>query len=284
MSDLAPFEVLHDAATGDDQPLPARLLALYGPLRFPLEDGRPHVIANFVATLDGVVSLGLPGMAGGGEISGFNQHDRLLMAILRAVSDAIVVGAGTQRAAPPHLWTAEYVFPALAETFGALRAALGKREPPLTVVVTASGEVDLELPVFRSGQTRCLILTTDGGLARLADRLLPTWVSVRSAGSERRVSARRILEAVSAVQPCRVILTEGGPRLLADFFAEACLDELFLTIAPQVAGRDAATERPGLVMGRSFAPSRPIWGRVVSLRRAGDHLFVRYAFDSNRRA
>jgi hypothetical protein len=39
---------------------------------------RPYVFANFVSTLDGAVSLGIPGKSGGGEISGFNRHDRAL--------------------------------------------------------------------------------------------------------------------------------------------------------------------------------------------------------------
>jgi riboflavin biosynthesis pyrimidine reductase len=65
---------------------------------------------------------------------------------------------------------------------------------------------------------------------------------------------------------------------MGDFFAEQCLDELFLTLAPQVAGRDAARDRPGLVAGHSFAPERPLWGTLVGVKRAGSHLFLRYAF------
>ena len=60
------------------------------------------------------------------------------------------------------------------------------------------------------------------------------------------------------------------------------LDELFLTLAPQVAGRDASAERPGLVEGRIFAPDTPVWGELVEVRRAGEHLFLRYAFPSGR--
>jgi riboflavin biosynthesis pyrimidine reductase len=65
---------------------------------------------------------------------------------------------------------------------------------------------------------------------------------------------------------------------LGDFFAEGCLDELFLTLAPQVAGRDGSVERPGLVAGRRFAPEQPLWGTLVGVRRGGSHLFLRYAF------
>ena len=73
------------------------------------------------------------------------------------------------------------------------------------------------------------------------------------------------------------------PRgLMGDFFAEQALDELFLTLAPQIAGRDGQAERPGLVMGKQFAPEHPLWGTLVSVKRAGSHLFLRYAFPAGR--
>ena len=36
------------------------------------------------------------------------------------------------------------------------------------------------------------------------------------------------------------------------------LDELSLTLAPQVFGRDASVERPGLVAGKQFAPEHSV--------------------------
>jgi riboflavin biosynthesis pyrimidine reductase len=89
----------------------------------------------------------------------------------------------------------------------------------------------------------------------------------------------RILEAVSAVRQSDVILLEGGPQLIGDFFAENCLDELFLTLAPQVAGRDNSSERPGLVAGQRFAPEHPIWGTLASVKRGWSHLFLPYTFE-----
>ena len=75
----------------------------------------PHVVSNFVTSLDGVVSLGVAGQAGGGPISGFNAHDRMVMGLLRALADAVVVGAGTLRSVPEHLWTADFACPMFAE-------------------------------------------------------------------------------------------------------------------------------------------------------------------------
>jgi riboflavin biosynthesis pyrimidine reductase len=93
-----------------------------------------------------------------------------------------------------------------------------------------------------------------------------------------RLSARSILGVVARVRPSDLILVEGGPHLLGDFFAEQCLDEQFLTLAPQVAGRNGSPARPGLVAGKRFAPEHPLWGTLVGVKRGGSHLFLRYAF------
>ena len=62
------------------------------------------------------------------------------------------------------------------------------------------------------------------------------------------------------------------------FVAERCLDELFLTTAPQIAGRDDAVMRPGFVHGRTFAPADPRWGELLGVKRSESHLFLRYGF------
>ena len=78
-----------------------------GELTVELAADRPTVVANFVSTLDGVVALGSSeNNAGGGEISGFSDADRFMMALLRALADVVVVGAGTVRVGRRHVWTA----------------------------------------------------------------------------------------------------------------------------------------------------------------------------------
>jgi riboflavin biosynthesis pyrimidine reductase len=279
MSTPDPLETLYQVQHGADLPLPATLAALYGRLQFPAHAGQPYVIGNFVTTLDGVVSLGVPGQSGGGEISGFNQHDRMVMGLMRAVADAVVVGAGTLRAVPRHIWSAEYVCPALADEYRQLRSALGKVEPALTVIVTASGTIDLALPVFESSDVPVLIVTTQEGAQRIRTHALGPLVQVAAVAHAGLLSAQAIVEAVSAVRHCEIILVEGGPQLMGDFFAEQRLDELFLTLAPQVAGRDASSDRPGLVADKRFAPEHPIWGVLVGVKRGGSHLFLRYAIE-----
>jgi riboflavin biosynthesis pyrimidine reductase len=275
---MTPLESLIDQAGGDGFPLPPALATLYGPLRFPLRKGRPYVIGNFVTTMDGVASLSAPGLAGGGPISGSNPHDRMVMGLLRSVADAVIVGAGTLRSVPNHLWTAEHIYPPLSDAYRKLRVASGKQASPLNVIVTARGEIDLDLPVFRSGAVMALIVTTPEGARRLRERDLPASVVIGEVEGGGMIGAREVLSAVGRILPCEIVVAEGGPRLMGDFFAGKCLDELFLTLAPQVAGRDGSVERPGFVAGKRFGPERPLWGTLVGVKRAGSHLFLRYSF------
>jgi riboflavin biosynthesis pyrimidine reductase len=284
MTALAPLDSLYERTPdrGVDVPLPPELGALYGRLQFPLHSGRPYLIGNFVETIDGVVSLNAPGQSGGNEISGFNQHDRMVMGILRAVADTIVVGAGTHRAAPDHLWTAEFIYPPLADIYRELRTTLGKPGPPLNVIVTASGEIDQTLPVFQSGQVPVLLVTTDQGASRLRRQEWPASVQIATVPGAGRLGGRAILDVLEHFRSSDIILVEGGPQFMGSLFAEHCLDELFLTLAPQMAGRDGSVERPGVVAGQTFAPEHPLWGTLAGVRRAGSHLFLRYAFETAR--
>src|SRR5690348_8274794 len=155
---IDPFDVLYEA----DLPryrLPDELAHLYGSLGFA---GRV-VYSNFVESLDGVVTLGSKPSAGS-EISGRNQADRFLMALLRACADAVLLGAGTLRATPGHQWTAEHVFPDLASQFGELRSLLGRKPRPRLVLLTASGNVPISHPAVIAGAS---IVTTAEGAAAL---------------------------------------------------------------------------------------------------------------------
>src|ERR1700680_3828637 len=134
--------MLFEASPGADVALSPALARAYGRLAVALTDDRPHVMANFVETLDGVVSLGIPGKAGGGPISGSNRYDRLVLGLLRSVADAIVVRAGTLRSVPNHIWTPEYIFPDLGGAYAELRSQLRKPPHPLNVIVTGSGDLD----------------------------------------------------------------------------------------------------------------------------------------------
>ena len=76
----------------------------------------------------------------------------------------------------------------------------------------------------------------------------------------------------------RVVLNEGGPGILTSFMEAGRVDELFLTLAPQLAGRDAEHPRPSLIDQHAFSPETAPWASLLTLKQAGDHLFLRYGF------
>jgi riboflavin biosynthesis pyrimidine reductase len=243
-----------------------------GDLWIPLRVDRPTVIANFVTALDGVVSFQTPNAMGGGEVSGFYEPDRFVMGVLRSLADVVLVGAGTMRATPKHRWVPEHVSRAFAADFAELRARLGLPPQPQTAILTASGDIDLAHPGLSDPAVPVLILTTDRG----ADRLTPhaPHVEVFSFGS-RPPMANDIVELL-ARRGADLVLTEGGPHLMGQLVSAGLLDELFLTIAPQIAGRDGTTPRLALVEDAAFTVDSAPWFDLAELRRNGDHLFARY--------
>src|ERR1035437_4806732 len=281
---LAPLETLFETKRGKVLPLPPNLARLYGCLRMPLPPSQPHVFSNFVTTLDGVVSLNAKGHASGADISGESIQDRMVMGLLRAIADVVIVGSGTLGADRRHVWTAEAICPELADDYRQLRTALGKRGPPLNVIVSGSGEIDLRLPVFASGKVPTLIVTTTAGAKRLLKQSVPDSVEIRAIPGLRAstISASAILDEVCRVRPGKLILVEGGPRLLGDFYAQRLVAEQFLTLAPQISGRAAGEPWLSLVMGKEFAPRDPLWGKLIDLRRGNSHLFLRYSFPESR--
>ena len=197
---LPPFEVLLERAAGVAAPLPEPLARLYGQLAFPdATPGGVWVISNFVASIDGVVAFSNPAAdpvpRALAEISGSDSHDRALMGLLRAVADAVIIGAGTLRSVPNHLWLPGFISPAYASAWDALRAALGKPQAPLAVIVSGGGDVDTALPVFQQEATPALLVTSHGGAERLAGAPLGPRARVVAAGRGSVIPARATLDA-----------------------------------------------------------------------------------------
>ena len=116
------LESVFEAGGAPDVPLPDEVTSTFGG-SFWLPER--VVYANFVSSIDGVAAIGGVEMSSA-AISGGASADRFMMALLRAVADAVVVGAGTVRehGGP---WTAEKAYPPGAESFARLRADLGER-------------------------------------------------------------------------------------------------------------------------------------------------------------
>lgn len=262
---------LLDRSAGNALPLPPSLADRYGgALRLPDR----VVYANFVSTLDGVVSYDTPGSDTAAAVSEGHAGDRFVLALLRAVADAVVVGAGTLRTERGSVWTPEHVFPEAGTAFAELRRAMRRPERAVTVIVTSSGDVDLSLPAFHSG-VPVIVATTERGAGRLMDA--PAGVSVRAIAPDGPLPSASVVELARRESGGARILTEGGPSLLGRFLEDGVVDELYLTIAPRLAGRSDVLRRVALVEDTAFAAADAPRGRLVSVKSADDYLFTRFS-------
>jgi riboflavin biosynthesis pyrimidine reductase len=62
--------------------------------------------------------------------------------------------------------------------------------------------------------------------------------------------------------------------------AERLVDELFLTVSPLLTGRIESDRRLSLVEGADLLEGGPLEAELLGIRRGGDHLFLRYRFDT----
>jgi len=85
-----------------------------------------------------------------------------------------------------------------------------------------------------------------------------------------------ILRLLKSQFGIRMLLHEGGPTLFGQFLAAEAVDELFLTVSPQIAGRKADAIRPGLVQGVEFVPDSAPWFQLLSVKQMAEHLYLRY--------
>jgi riboflavin biosynthesis pyrimidine reductase len=84
---------------------------------------------------------------------------------------------------------------------------------------------------------------------------------------------RGLIEHLRSELGVSSILCEGGPTLNSALLAENLVDELFLTISPQLAaGLDPLT----IVNGPALEPPRPL--ELVSLTEGGGDLLFRWRF------
>lgn len=254
------LDVLLEGQHGPDD-LPTGLRDRYGG---PLGLDRPCVYANFVTSVDGVVALEMTHSPA--VISRRSEADRFVMGLLRARADAVLVGGATMRADPGHRWTASHIYPDAADDFAELRRRNGQAENPRLVVLTASGALDTDEPALEGA----LVVTTREGERALAGRV-PASATVR--GLE-RVTADAVIGSLRD-EGLGLVLSEAGPQVFGQLVAARCLDELFLTTSPVLAG-SAAPGRRTLSAGTALDPDDLADMELVSLRRAGSHLFARY--------
>ena len=212
---------------------------------------RPYVIANFVLSVDGRATF----QGGSGHLG--DQGDLEVFRALRREVDAVLAGTGTLR----------------AEQYGRIlkipesrerRRRRGLAPEPLATTLTRSGDVPLDIPLFAEPEAKVVLFSgreidVSGAAAQ---------VEVVVLGPPHLASALAHLRAHHQV---RVLLCEGGPAMLAALVRERLLDELFLTLAPQLTGGGSG---PALTTGPELPELRGMELAGV-LERAGS-LFLRY--------
>jgi riboflavin-specific deaminase-like protein len=220
----------------------------------PSDPRAPLVRINMVASVDGCVvdADGRSGSIGG-------EGDREVFRCLRALADAIVVGAGTVR-------TEGYGPHRLPPRLAAARAADGRPDPAPLVVVSASAALDYSSPLFTEAAVPTVVVTS------------------ASAPLERRQAAERagrlLVVDADTVQPAPLmhllreelglghLLVEGGPTLNAGLLDAGLVDELCVTTAPSLLG-DQGPRLAGAIAGRQEL-------ELLTLCTDGSELLARY--------
>ena len=220
-------------------------------------DGRTWLRANFVSTVDGAAT-GSDGVTA--TIS--PTVDRRVFALMRSLSDVILVGAGTTRQ--------EGYEPVRPDEVDArLRDSLGLAPIPPIAIVSASLDLPDALIEPTAYAPPTLVFTArDAPADRLA--AVREHCDVIVAGAH-TVDIEAIRTALSE-RGLNRILCEGGPSLFGALVEADAVDELCLTLAPRLAANGAPRIATGTV-----AVDRGL--RLGHLLYEDDVLLARYVRD-----
>jgi riboflavin-specific deaminase-like protein len=233
-------------------------------LRAP-EGERASVSLGMVTSVDGAVAVDGSSAALGEEA------DRRAFLRLRDACEAIVVGAGTARAE-------DYGPPRAGAQRAASRRARGLAPAPQLLVVTGSLDLDPRARLFAAERDPGVprpIVVTHGAAPEEGRRRLAEVAEIVTFGGD-HVDLRALLVWCRRRGLDRV-LCEGGPRLNGTFAAAGLVDEVFVTVAPALAGGDAGRILAGPPLG-------PLALELVELHEHEGELLLRYRAGTGRPA
>jgi riboflavin biosynthesis pyrimidine reductase len=90
------------------------------------------------------------------------------------------------------------------------------------------------------------------------------------------IPPQAMLQLLQSQYGVKTLLHEGGPTLFGQFLAAEFVDELFLTLSPQISGRKGDPTRPAVVQGVEFLPDSAPWFQMVSVKENAAYLYLRY--------
>ncbi|HWE10442.1 MAG TPA: dihydrofolate reductase family protein [Solirubrobacteraceae bacterium] len=214
--------------------------------------GRPYVVANFVSTADGkATAQGRTAQLGG-------ESDRRVFHLLRTQVDAVLAGTGTL--------AVERYGPLVRDPRMAdIRVAEGRPPQPLAVVISRSGHIPFEIPLFADARARIALYAPPEAMvprieAEVSRHDLPAGDGLGG-----------VMRSLRADHEVRSLLCEGGPALLNAMLAEDLVDELFLTLAPALAGGGELGITTGVGLP-ALLPLRLVWALEHEA-----NLFLRYS-------
>jgi 5-amino-6-(5-phosphoribosylamino)uracil reductase len=235
-------------------PLAERLTALE--LGAQAGSGRPYTIANFVASADGRATFrGRSGQLG-------DDSDKAVFHALREQVDAVLAGTRT-------LATENYGRMLGKPERRERRAERGLAPEPLACVVTRSGAVPVEIPLFNEPEARIVVFTA-GGTASHVDGCAAQVTLVELDPAQ--LTLTTVMRRLRSDFGVRSLLCEGGPTVFAALVREHLVDELWLTLAPKLTG---GGDGPALTSGPEL-PELQQLNLIWALERDGS-LFLRYA-------
>lgn len=219
---------------------------------------RPYVLLNMVSTADGRASIG----GRSGPVAG--SADKELFFSLRGGVDAVMVGAGTVR-------VERYGRILRDESRRRMRRERGLSEEPLACIVSGQLSLGPDIPLLADPEARVAIVTSsEASLPGVAAHL--EYVRAHRDGSLDLPAALAKLREQLGV---RTLLCEGGPHLNLQLLAAGLVDELFLSLAPKLAGGGpGAGQTLRILAGAELEP--PIELELLGALEHDSYLFLRY--------
>lgn len=221
---------------------------------------RPYVLLNMASTADGRASIG--GRAG--PIG--NRTDSELLHGLRTVVDGLLVGAETVR-------REHYARLLRDDCERRLRSERGLKAELVCCIVSASLALSPgESPLLAERGSEVVVLTPSEGTIADGEGKMAARVEYVRAGREGALDLAAALHELHTRFSVRSLVCEGGPSLAAHMLAAHLVDELWMCLAPKLAGGGA--EKLRIVSGTELAPTVDL--ELASVFEHEAHLFLRY--------